>query len=52
MLKVTLGNDKQSLDFSAMDCHFLDIAPDMSLKGEVTIDRSSHEGMNNSTPYE
>lgn len=36
------------MDFKAIDCYFLDKAPDLLIEGEMTIDRSTHEGMDNS----
>ncbi|KAK1121063.1 hypothetical protein K0M31_010844 [Melipona bicolor] len=42
--RVVLEGSKQELVFRAFDCHFLDKAPDLSIEGEVTIDRSTHEG--------
>ncbi|KAF3428751.1 hypothetical protein E2986_11852 [Frieseomelitta varia] len=43
--KVILEGGKQELVFRAFDCHFLDKAPDLSIEGEVTIDRSTHEDL-------
>ncbi|XP_043506494.1 uncharacterized protein LOC122526906 [Frieseomelitta varia] len=43
--RVILEGGKQELVFRAFDCHFLDKAPDLSIEGEVTIDRSTHEDL-------
>ncbi|CAL7950410.1 unnamed protein product [Xylocopa violacea] len=43
--RVLLDKGKQSAEYRMDDCYFLDKAPDMSVEGEVTIDRTSHEDL-------
>ncbi|XP_015433597.1 PREDICTED: uncharacterized protein LOC107189552 [Dufourea novaeangliae] len=42
---VEIENGKNVLRFRAFDYYFLDMGSDMSAKGQVTIDRSSHEDL-------
>ncbi|XP_003704392.1 uncharacterized protein LOC100884003 [Megachile rotundata] len=41
--KVVLENSKHSMRFRAYDAFFLEKPPDMSVEGDVTIDRSIHD---------